>query len=277
MDPVTLRKVQLSMLEIAKEIKRVCDENGINYFLDSGTLLGAVRHKGFIPWDDDMDIGMLRSDYEKFLKIAPSKLDKQYFLQTWDSDPGYSNAFAKVRKLGTVYVEETSQYSNQKHRELYVDIFPYDVYPDNEYSRRKTGHKIMLLRNAIWIKCGVKAWLHHTVTWKRIASHMSHFPEEIYAATHSLDSMKSEYTHYMELYNGESSQYYVPGAGIYKYGKWIIPSHCLENYQNILFENVSFSAPLDYDTYLKHAYGDYMKLPPKNERGNRHKIIELKL
>ena len=74
MDNETLRKVQLAQLEIAKEIKRVCDENNIKYFLDSGTLLGAVLHKGFIPWDDDMDIGMLRDEYEKFLQIAPEKL-----------------------------------------------------------------------------------------------------------------------------------------------------------------------------------------------------------
>lgn len=79
MDNNTLRKVQLAQLEIAKEIKRVCDENDIKYFLDAGTLLGTVRHKGFIPWDDDMDIGMLRKEYDKFVKIAPEKLEKNYF------------------------------------------------------------------------------------------------------------------------------------------------------------------------------------------------------
>ena len=105
MDRETLRQVQLDQLEIAKDIKRVCEENGIRYHLAFGSLLGAVRHKGFIPWDDDMDFGMLREDYERFLEIAPKKLKDEFFLQTWHTDPYYPLAFAKVRKKGTVFQE----------------------------------------------------------------------------------------------------------------------------------------------------------------------------
>ena len=82
MEQEVLRKVQLCQLEIAKEIKRVCEENGIGYFLCCGTFLGAVRHQGFIPWDDDLDMGMLREDYEKFLEIAPEKLDSRFCVQS---------------------------------------------------------------------------------------------------------------------------------------------------------------------------------------------------
>ncbi len=87
MDKTLLRRVQLTQLEIAREIKRVCEENDIRFFLLGGTYLGAVRHQGFIPWDDDMDLGMLRGEYEKFCRIAPEKLGPDYCLQTWYTEP----------------------------------------------------------------------------------------------------------------------------------------------------------------------------------------------
>ena len=160
MDNETLRKVQLAQLEIGKEIKRVCDENGIKYFLDSGTLLGAIRHKGFIPWDDDMDMGMLREDYERFIEIAPKELKPEYFLQTWKTDKSYPYAFAKIRKKGTVFIEAVSQKTNA-HNEIFVDVFPYDIYPDDETVRTKLTKKIMLLKYSLWMKDGMTPWLRH--------------------------------------------------------------------------------------------------------------------
>ena len=83
MDNYDIKRIQGEMLEIAKEIKRICEKYNIAYFLVGGTLIGAVRHKGFIPWDDDLDIGMLRSEYNRFIAVAPSELDQRFFLQTW--------------------------------------------------------------------------------------------------------------------------------------------------------------------------------------------------
>lgn len=132
MDNETLRKLQLVELEIANEIKRVCVENNIKYFLESGTLLGAVRHGGFIPWDDDMDIGMMRDEYEKFLKIAPEKLSSEFILQTWKNEKDYSLTFAKVRKLDTIFLEYEFKDSSM-HNGIWVDIFPYDSVPEKKY------------------------------------------------------------------------------------------------------------------------------------------------
>lgn len=103
--PKELRAVQMIMLEMLIEVDRICRKCGIHYSLGCGTLLGAVREGGFIPWDDDADVIMLRDEYERFCKVCGSELDtERFFLQTWDTDPEYRIGFAKMRRNGTVYV-----------------------------------------------------------------------------------------------------------------------------------------------------------------------------
>ena len=126
MDKEILRRLQLTQLDIAKEIKRVCEKNDIKYWLESGTLLGAVRHKGFIPWDDDLDIAMRRDDYERFKKIAPRDLSSEYFFQSWETDENFGLPFAKVRKRKTIYKEIKAK-NSKANNGIFVDIFPYDI------------------------------------------------------------------------------------------------------------------------------------------------------
>lgn len=276
MDNETLRKVQLAQLEIGKEIKRVCDENGIKYFLDSGTLLGAIRHKGFIPWDDDMDMGMLREDYDRFIEIAPKKLKPEYFLQTWKTDKSYPYAFAKIRKKGTVFIEAVSQKTNA-HNEIFVDIFPYDVYPDDETVRTELTRKIMLLKYSLWMKDGMTPWLRHKSALDRLLVRTKYVPHYFYALTHSRDAMIAEYEKLMPMYNAETSKYYVEQSGGTPFGKWIIPTECFEKFIEVKFEDTMFLVPEKYDLYLKTVYGDYMQLPPVEKRGNWHQIVEVKV
>ena len=118
-----LRKLQLTEIEVLDEIVRICKKHKLQYFLLAGTCLGAVRHSGFIPWDDDIDIGMPREDYEKFLNIALDELDEKYFLQYYKTDENYYLGFAKVRKNNTSFI--TKGFEKKKgHQGFFVDIFP---------------------------------------------------------------------------------------------------------------------------------------------------------
>lgn len=124
---INIRDLQLAELEILKEFIRVCKELNLKYFLDSGTLLGCVRHGGFIPWDDDIDVSMPREDYEILLEKGQDILNKKYFLQTYKTEFEYTNTFAKIRNSETTFIESTVQNLNINHG-VYIDIFPFDGY-----------------------------------------------------------------------------------------------------------------------------------------------------
>ena len=125
------KNIQKVSLEILKKIDRVCQELGIGYFICGGSMLGAVRHGGFIPWDDDIDIGMLRKDYEVFLKEGQRLLGDEVFLQTRETDPEIPYLFSKVRANNTLYVTNYNVFRNF-HKGICVDVFPFDNIPDKE-------------------------------------------------------------------------------------------------------------------------------------------------
>lgn len=271
-----LRQVQNAMLEIAKDVKNVCDENGINYFLDSGTLIGAIRHNGFIPWDDDLDIGMLREDYERFLKIAPECLGPKYFVQSIYSDDQYSLPFAKIRKIGTKYVEAVSENSHS-HKELFIDILPYDNYPSNIKQQRKMKKSIKQTLFLLMMKSGMKPWLHHQNMIKKNLAAVKYYPYIILGKLYSRNQLVSKLTQEMTKYNNDNRLEIVVeqfGANV---GRYLIPKYCFNELIEKDFEGIMFKIPKDYHTVLTRIYGDYMKLPPIDERENRHQIKEVQL
>lgn len=273
MNKELLRKVQMTQLEIAKEIKRVCEENNIKYFLDSGTLLGAVRHKGFIPWDDDMDMGMFRNDYLRFLETAPYCLSDSFFLQTWDTDPLYPYGFAKVRKIGTLF-KEASISENSNHNEIWVDIFPYDTFPDGRAQRKIQGKNITKYDYAILMKKGVSRWRNHDNPVVRILVFLKYFPAKIYSLFYSAQHLQDQLNMWLTKYNNQTSEY-VFGIGPIPYGTGIVHRECFEQFILMKFEDDEFAVPVGYDQYLKDLYGEYWVLPPEDERENKHKIVEI--
>jgi lipopolysaccharide cholinephosphotransferase len=265
MDNRTLRRVQLVQLEIAKEIKRVCDENGIKFFLDSGTLLGAIRHKGFIPWDDDMDIGMLREEYDKFCEIAPNKLGEKYVLQSWFTDDDYALSFAKIRKKGTVYREGKS--ANLKNCGFYVDIFPYDKAPEDVRDREKFDKKLIDILRQLLMKCNYTPWKEKY--GYNVKKRIGYFYYQLRAKSKSRNQLIDEFE--KQIHSINDTHVLFENAG--HLHPFYFDETIFSGYREELFEDTMFPVPMKAEQWLENVYGDYMALPPENERYNRH-IIE---
>jgi len=125
MNNSSLRDAQKVMLDILVEFDRICQKYELTYWLDFGTALGAIRHQGFIPWDDDLDVSMLKEDYDRFLQIAPKELSSDFFLQTKQSDPCAVNFFAKIRHRGSTFIDSWELKRDIcYHQGIYIDIFP---------------------------------------------------------------------------------------------------------------------------------------------------------
>lgn len=264
-----LRHAQRCQLYICTEIDRICRENEIDYWLDSGSLLGAVRHGGFIPWDDDLDVGMFRDDYERFIKIAESKLSDDFLIQTWNNDYSYAWPFAKIQLVNTRYVEKCSS-DDEKLRGIYVDIFPYDNFPNK--TDRYQGKLILFYKVMLKAKCKNKPWfIGGRFDVKR---YLAYIPIRFLSCFYKKDYLIKKYDLCAKKYNKNPTSRCF-SQGIERYGDWVFPKDVFSKIVRIKFEDCLLSAPSDYRKYLTCAYGDYMKLPPENERENRHGIIDL--
>ena len=156
--PEELERLQATLYRILAEIKRVCDKHGIRYFITGGTAIGAYFWGKILPWDDDVDVGMPRADYERFARIAQEEMGQDYFLQTPQTDPHVPFFFMKVRMNGTEFNEGTFRKLNI-HQGIYVDIFPFDRMPENK-KIEKIQHNILFFLNGLFIAKEIWQWRH---------------------------------------------------------------------------------------------------------------------
>ena len=262
-----LKKLQKIELEMLIELDRICKKYGISYSLDGGTLLGAVRHKGFIPWDDDVDVIMLREEYVKFRKACKEEMDKKrFFLQDYRTDSYYRWGYAKIRRKGTEYVRLGQETLKQKTG-VCIDIFVVDQVPDTWILRRVHHFICFCIRKMLYAPVGsvnASSWLMRK--WygllNKIPRNFSFWLRDI-LAYHSNKKRTELISHYTLEYPRSC-----------RYG---LPRKCFDEMMEMEFEGRKFPVFKEYDIYLTMYYGDYMQLPPVEKRKSHLKISKLKL
>lgn len=255
-----LQNLHEVLLIIAKEIDRICRKNNITYCISGGSMLGAVRHKGFIPWDDDMDVAMLREEYDKFIEACRTDLSNNFILQTLETDKYYFYGFSKILLKDTYCVQHGHE--KTKHQKgIYIDVFPLDNIPAKKSLQVKHARKNYLLIKLLFRKAGCKIEGKKTLK-KLLAFKIIDF---INLFT-NFNWLKKKLDENMRLYNGKKTEKVCDLAGYYGYEKEITYRKYFEKTQYVPFENLSLPIILDYDKYLTDLYGDYMKLPPVDQR-----------
>lgn len=251
-----LRKLQLTELAMLKEVDRICRKNNIKYSLDGGTLLGAIRHDGFIPWDDDADIVMLRSEYYKFYEACKNDLDRsRFFLQEFRTDEQYRWGYSKLRYNDTVFLR-SGQEHGKWNQGVFIDIFVYDQVPDNYFFRSIHLLSCYTIRKILYSEVGKRSA--NGVLFRWWYKMLSYIPRQyMIEAIEWIACMSNKNRH--ELVRHMTYPYR-------KECKYGLPRECFDEYIEKDFEGYSFKVFKKYDLYLTRLYGDYMTLPPEDKR-----------
>lgn len=253
-----LKRIQLNILLAVHDY---CINNNINYSLSSGTLLGAVRHKGFIPWDDDIDICLLRSEYKKLETVFPQILEGKYMFHTLDRDESWKRPWGKICDKRTELEEGTS--CNQRGEGIGIDVFPMDDVPDDSYLFNKWNKRRRLY---------VLLWSIKPITWSRNRSFINNlitiiirfflFPISLRRLAKVIDSyiQKTNEKGYSRVYESCDSLKAINNQS----------KDDFDDYIDMTFEGHLFKVIKGYDDYLRNIYGNYMVLPPENKRVSTH-------
>lgn len=260
-----LRRLQLIELELLLEVDRICKKCGIHYNIIAGTMLGAVRHGGFIPWDDDADVAMLRSEYDRFRAACLTELDSsRFYFQDCVCTPGYRWGYGKLRRKNTLFLRE-HQERMPYEQGVFIDVFPLDAVPDGYLSRSAVNFSCFCVRKLLWSAVGAVA---EQNSWKRnIYSLLSCIPLQL--DLRLLNRMiaragkrKSEWVRILMFPTPNREWAYLR--------KWY------EGAQDILFEGYLLPGVADPEEYLHFKYGNYLEFPPESKR-KTHPVSAIRL
>lgn len=269
-----IKEIQKKILEIFIEIDKVCTANNLRYYAIGGTCLGAVRHQGFIPWDDDMDIAMPREDYERFKKTASKQLPSH--LKIYDAADGghFSCKFMKVHNIRTTFIEKGMLEYPDRYSGVYVDIMPLDGIPNDVWNRKIYFFQLSILWKLDWhrkLEYNQKLDLERNAAkvfiWRIIYFFIKRYPIDYFYMKYV--NLQKKYA-----YNASKSLCY---TWSWRASKVVFPKEDFDDYILLPFENVKMRCPAGYDNFLKTLFGDYMKLPPKDKQNSRHEVDILDL
>ena len=262
-DNESIKKIQDKAIEILKAFIEVCEKLNLKYYVLGGTLLGAVRHKGFIPWDDDIDVGMPREDYEIFLQKALDLLPQKYFVQSFKTDIEWPANFTKIRDSETTFIETSVKNCKINHG-LYIDVFPLDWHEDNKFRLKIFNFKNKLYREAIgrslYFEKSKRNWKWYII---RLLTMFTSTKTALKKRDKLLMSNKGRT--YLANYSGAWGE------------KEIVPFEWYGEGVELEFEGLIVKAPTKYEKWLTQVYGDYMQLPPEEKRVTHHfsEVIDL--
>lgn len=251
------KELKKAELDILIRFIHTCEALGLRYYVLGGTLLGAVRHQGFIPWDDDIDVGMPRADYEIFLREGQKYLDAPYFLQTFRTDPLFTANFAKIRNSDTTFMETSCRGRDMNHG-VYIDVFPLDFYPDDPRAERELRRKNWFLAGRLGATYYFSSRLPMRLRLRYLVCRMA------------CPSVEKTLRTRDDLFRST-----MEGSRIVNHcGAWgdkeIIPAQWYGEGCELMFEGLTVRAPKDWHNWLTQVYGDYMQLPPPEKRVGHH-------
>ncbi len=262
-DAVTLRKIQMIQLEMLIEVDRICRKCGIHYNIIAGTLLGAIRHGGFIPWDDDADVALLRSEYDKFVSVLPKELDTdRFYFQDHRTTPGYRWGYGKLRRKNSLFLREHQEHMPYDQG-IFIDVFPLDQVPESRLGQIFKNLECFMVRKILYAPVGkiadksrLKRGIYTLLSKIPDECIFNYFEEMIRRAAGSKSPMV------------RILMFPTPNKTFMYYKKWY------ENSSDIQFEGYTFSGILEWDEYLTFKFGDYMTLPPESRR-KTHPVSKL--
>ena len=254
-----LQKVEF---EILKSVIEICNQLSLNYYLVCGSALGAVKYQGFIPWDDDIDVGLFRKDYEIFCEKAPKMLPDYYFLQNYKTDKNFPALYSKIRDSRTTYIEE-SVCDIEMHHGIYIDVFPLDGYPIEKIKIKLFETKKKLLNYSLFCAFNINS----QCSWKAKVLHR---------CGRIFNINKRTYVYVDKLSKLVSKNVIDCSTVICNHGNWqgkleYAPKEQYGNGLMVKFEGLDVRIPEKYDDYLKQKYGDWeMDLPLEKQVGHHY-------